>query len=452
MSANFVQLSGPGGRVQSLAPSSGIGTVIFNPASLKGTLPGGDLLYADRIRVRVVGQLTRNSTAGTVASPNWEALAQAFGQVRVYSQFLGEMVPKSLNSVPLIANHDSYFQNGFGFPTRARAQTSGSSGDVFPFEYEFEIPFRRGYLTRNTDSCPWMPFLEGGIIEIDMAPANALNTYGWTSTGTWTFEAVLDWFPDKQPLIHTPVQSRLYRVTTGGPEYLIKGVGAPQGLDGVVQGCRMPILSWLGAGKSNSNLSGTSKDNGFYAAFGGTGGILFGTNGLVRIDIPFREQVSIDSVTSIISSFLAETKPIRMRNNIPAGQTNGFAQTDLAGWPYALDPALTSVEQSLVNDALDFWPMVWPGPYDKMSDFQKLNGDVSFTATLSSPGGVVLNLFRTDEICAFNEAKVMDLMERMGFPHTSRGGAYNFAPKYAGAKRADDTTQWGLPLKIVKAA
>jgi len=451
MSGNFTQISGPGGRVQSLAPGGSTGTWIFNPASLKGTLPGGDYLYADRVRFRIVGQLTRNATVGTVPSPNWEALAQAFGQVRVYSQFLGEMVSKPANSVPILANHDSYFNNAFGANTRARGQFSATSGVVKAFEYEFAVDFKRGYLTRETDSCPWMPFLEGGIIELDLAPQTALNTYGWTMTGTWTCEAVIDWFPDKQPLIHAPVQSRLYRVITSGPEYLIKGIGAPNGLDGVVQGARLAILSWLGAGSSAGNYSGSSKDNGFYAAFGGTGGILFGTNGVTRLDVPFREQVSVDSVTSWISSFLAETRPTRFRNNIPDGQNTATAQTDMAGWPFAMDPALTVGQQSLVNDALDFWPLVWTGHYDKISDMQKVDGDLSFTVTLTTPGSVVLNLFRTDEVCGFTAAKVMDLMDRMGLPHVARGGAFNFVPKYAGGVRADDTTQWGLPLKIVRA-
>ncbi len=445
MSANFTQISGPGGRVQTLVPGSGAKTFIWNPSSLKGTLPGGDFIYAERLRVRTTGTLTRVG-AGTVASPNWEALAQAFGQVRVYSQFLGEIINKSLNSVPIIANHDMYFTNGFAPSTRMREQFSGSSGDEIDVEFEFAIDFKRSYLDRATDTCPWLPFLEGGIIEIDLAASNALAAYGWTMTGNWTQEIVCDWFPDRQAIIHTPVQSRLYKVISSGPEYLIKGIGAPNGMDGVVQGARLAILSWLGAGTSSSS---TAKDNGFYAAFG-SGGILFGTNGVTRLDVPFREQVSIDSVTSWLASFLAETAPTRYRNNIPVGQVSGISQNDMAGWPYALDPALTAGVQSLVQDSLDFWPFVWVGPYDKISDMQKLNGDISFTVTLTTPGSVVLNLFRSDEICSFSGAKVMDLMDRMGMPHVDRGGAWGYTPKLAAGKRADDSTEWGLPLKLVK--
>lgn len=447
MSANFQQVSGPGGRVQTLVPSTGPQTFIWNPASLKGTLPGGDFLYADRIRVRVTGNLTNVTTAAQV-TPNWQILAQTLGQVRVYSQFLGEMVPKALNSVPLIANHDSFFTNGFGPPTRARGQTSGTSGGSRPIEYEFAIDLKRGYLTRPTDSCPWLPFFEGGIIEIDLAPQSALEAYGWRMTGNWTMEVVIDWFPDKQALIHAAVQSRLYRVITSGPEYLIRGVGSPNGLDGIVQGSRLAILSWLGGG-DGSGIGGTGHDNGFYSAFA-TGGILFATNGITRLDVPFRSQVSIDAVSAWIGSFLAESCPIRHRNQIPdPNQLSNALQNDLAGWPFAMNPSLSQTSQSYVNDALDFWPLTWVGPNDKIADLQKVDGDLSFTATLSSPPAAILHLFRTDEVCAFTAAKAMDLMERMGLPHKARGGKYIYVPKYAGGKGADDSTQFGLPLKII---
>lgn len=447
MSANFVQVSGPGGRVQTLVPGSSAQTYIFNPASLKGTLPGGDFIYADRLRFRIRGNLTKTASADS-ATPNWEQLAQAFGQVRVYSQFLGEMVNKSLTSVPLLANHDSWFHNGFSPPTRARGQVSGSSGDVIAVEYEFEVPFRRGYLTRQTDSCPWLPFLEGGIIELDLQASNALSAFGWTMSGNWICDLVIDWYPDKQALIHAPVQSRLYKVITSGPEYLIRGVGSPNGLDGVVQGARLAILSWLGSGDSASE---GGHDSGFYQAFAG-GGILFGTNGVTRLDVPFRDQVSIDAVSAWVGSFLADSKAVRHRANMPFGQFSSVGQNDLADWPYAMNPFLTFASQDLVNDALNFFPLVFPGHYDKISDFQKVDGDLSFTATLSTPPSAILNLFRTDEVCGFSAAKVMDLMDRMGLVHQSRGGRYAYIPKYADGKRADDTTNWGMPLKVVLAA
>jgi hypothetical protein len=447
MSANFVQISGPSGRYPSFAASPNIQTFLFNPASLKGTLPGGDFMYLDRLRFRLTGFLTRKTGGTTFQNiPNWEAIAQCWGGVRVYSQFLGELVNKSINTVPIIANHDGFLHGGFAPITRARSQVSGSSGDVKAVEFEFEIAFRRKYLLRDTDSCPWLPFLEGGIIEIDLQPSNAAANYGWDMTGNWTAECVADWFPDRQPLIHTPIQPRLYRVVTVGPEYVLKGVGAPFGLDGVVQGARLAALSWLGKGKSNS---GGAFDNGFYNTFGG-GGILFGTNNLTRLDVPFRDQVSIDAVSAWLGSFLADTQAVRHFNDL---QYNPNLQNDMAGWPYAMDPAISPATVSLINDALDFWPLVWPGKYDKISDMQKVDGDLSFTATLGTPpGGPVLHLFRTDEVCGWTPAKVLDLMDRMGLPHVSRGGQYDFGPKYAGAKKADDSTQWGMPIKVFRAA
>lgn len=448
MSANFTQVSGPGGRTQTFTPGAATQTYIWNPSSLKGQLDGGDFIYAKRLKFRTVGQVTTLTNASTIVPPGWQILAQAFGQVRVFSQFLGEVCPKTLNSVPLLANHDSYFVNGFKPITRKRGQSTVTATSTNQAtEYIFEVPFERDYLMRGFDSCPWQPFFEGGIFEVDLAQSTALGPWNVNQNGNWAQTCTIDWYTDRQAQIHSPIQSRLYRVTTTGPEYVLKSVGSPQGLDGVMPGARLAVLSWLMAGKT-SGASGS--DNGFYAAFGGGGLTGLGTNGLTRLDIPWRSQVSVDDVNAWFESFLSDVGPIRQFFNIgtePQGN-------DLSQWPFVMAPSLStgSTFQSLISDIADFFPLIWPGFNDKISDFQKVNGDLSFTATLTTPpGSNILHLFRTDEVCGFTMAKVMDLMDRMGLSHVQRGGAYDVVPKYAGAKRADPTTFWGFPLKIVKA-
>lgn len=450
MSANFVQVSSQAGRTQALAVGSTFQSFQFLPTGLKGQLPGGDYIYASRIRVRVTGTL--HKTGAPIAPPNWQQLAQAFGQVRVYSPFLGEIVNKSHNSVPLLANHDQFFYNGFRPAVRKRPLIANIGTDADQaVEYEFEIPFERDDGVRSTDFCPWLPLLEGGIIEFDLAPSTAFNNYSASlaMTGNWTAEVVIDWFADKQALIHAPVANRLYKVTSQGPEYVLRAVGAPSGMDGVVQGCRLSKLSWLSKGDS---ASASFHDNGFYQAFAAGGGILFGTTGINRLDVPFRDQQSVNAVSAWIGSFLADTAPTRFRAVSNAAGTPDI-DNDMSGWPYVMDGSRTANTTSYIQDALDFWPLVWNGRDAKIADMQKVDGDLTFSADLTTPPGApVTHLFRTEEICAFTEAKAMDLMERMGLPHKARGGQFVYVPKYGGAKRADDTTQWGMPLKIVRAA
>lgn len=449
MSANFTQVSGPGGRVQTLVPQTSVQTFLWNPSSLKGQLDGGDFVYAKRIKLRTTGFITNTNGTGP-ASLNWEQIQQTLGNVRVFSQFLGEMVPKNLNSVPLLANHDQYFVNGFKPFTRKRPQSNATTGVIQPIELITEIPFEREYLERSTDSCPWMPFLEGGQIECDLSGTAALlAAYGWTASGNWTQSCTIDWYCDKQALIHSPVQSRLYKVTSPGPEFVLRVVGAPNGLDGVTAGARLAVLSMLFSG--DSATSG-KHDNGFYAAFGG-GGFLPGTAGINRLDIPFRSQVSVDDVNAWIESFISDVGPTRYKiNAVEAAVT----QDDLADWPFCMGNAVAAsgwfTTNSLINNGLNFWPIVWPGHYDKISDMQKVNGDLSFSMSFGgTPPGNVLNLFRSDEICGFTPTKVYDIMERMGLRHVDQGGQYAVVPKYAGAKRADLSTIWGFPLKIVRA-
>jgi hypothetical protein len=387
------------------------------------------------------------NTAGLVPSLNWQQMQQSFGQVRVYSQFLGELIPKTVNSVPLLVNHDAYFTNGFRPYTRKRPQTSVTTAVVVPVELVFSIDFERDYLIRPQDSCPWLPFLEGGQIEVDLAPNTSLTGYGWTPSGNWTQTCTIDWYTDKQALIHAPVQSRLYKVTSPGPEYTLRVVGAPNGLDGVSSGSRLAILSWLQRGLGNNTTGLNPRDNGFYAAFGGGGNQGLGTNGLNRLDVPFRSQVSIDDVNAWFESFISDVGPTRFKSNMNVETT----ANDMADWPNVMDPAqATSI--NLISDQADFFPLIWPGHLDKISDFQKVNGDLSFSASFGgTPPSNVLNLFRTDEVCGFTPQKIYDIMDRMGLPHVDKGGAFAVVPKYEGAKKADVTTVWGFPLKIIKA-
>jgi len=447
MSANFTQVSGPGGRSQTLVPAAATQTYLWNPSSLKGQLDGGDYIYAKRVKLRTTGFIT-NTTGTGPSSLNIEQIQQALGKVRVFSQFLGEMVNKSSTTVALLTNHDMYFVNGFRPYTRKRPTSAVTTAVVVPVEIITEIPFEREYLERSTDSCPWLPFLEGGQIEVDLSPNTSLLTYGWTPTGNWIQTCTVDWYCDKQALIHCPVQSRLYQVTTQGPEFVIRVVGSPNGLDGVTAGSRLAVLSWLFKGSSQTDAI---YDSGFYAQFGG-GGILPGTAGINRLDVPFRSQVSIDDVNAWVESFLSDVGPTRYHPNI----VTEASSNDLADWPYVMDPVEAALNynatspRSLINDALNFMPLVWPGHYDKISDMQKVNGDLSFSCSFGgTPPSNVLNLFRTDEICGFTPQKIYDIMERMGLRHVDQGGSFNVVPKYAGAKKADVTTVWGFPLKIV---
>jgi hypothetical protein len=262
---------------------------------------------------------------------------------------------------------------------------------------------------------------------------------------------VLDWFTDKQSIVHAPACSRVYLTTTQGPEYTLKNVGGAKGYDGVVAGCRLAVMSWLSSGLSNIGNPG-GHDNGFYAAFAAGGGILFGTNGLNRMDLPWRMQKSINAVSAWIGAFLADEGPIRFRANLSAGAT--VTDNDMANWPYTMDPSNTDGQQSLINDALDFFPIVWPDarPFGKIADMQKVNGDLVFSADLTTPPGApVTHMFRTDELLAFSRTKVLDIMDRMGQSHADRGGAWRYIVKYGDPKVANQSTQWGMPLKIVAA-
>ena len=454
MSSNFVQLSGSGqgGRTLTLVPSTSVQTYTFIPSSLFGKI-GNDFIYADRIRVRIKGFLNLIAGGTFVPIPNREQLVQALGAVRVYSQVLGEIFPKNITTAPILQNHDNWFTNGYKPRVVDQVRTSVSTtGGPQTVIIDLVIPFERKYLERSVDPTFWMPFLEQGIVEIDLSPSSALAALGWTMTGNWTATAVLDYHHDSQALIHVPAQPRLYRINSGGPEFQLLNVGSPQGLDGVVTGSRLAVLSWLGSG-SGQQIGSNFFDNGFYAGTPTGSGLNFGLNGLSRLEVPWRDQRSVDDVTAWIASFLADTQRVRQLPQIdPAAPLN--IQADCTEFPFNQDPSVAPVGDPLLGRNLNFWPLIWPAAMgEKIADMQQVDGTLSFTASFSGTPitGPVLNYFRSDEYCQFTQAKVRDLMMRMGLPHKADGGQYDVVPKYSGAKKSSLVTAGYLPLKIVQA-
>jgi hypothetical protein len=353
MGSNFIQLSGSGqgGRSQTLVPSSSVQTFTFIPSSLFGKI-GNDFIYADRIRVRVVGQLTLNSAGTVTRIPNREQLAQALGAVRVYSQVLGEIYPKNITFAPMLINHDGWFANRYKPRVPDPVQTATSLTTATQNVYiDLEIPFAIDYLERDVDACPWMPFMEQGIVEIDLQPSTTFSaSLGWTMTGNWTATAVMDYHHDSQALIHVPNQFRLYRINSGGPEFQLLNVGAPQGLDGVTSGSRLGVLSWLLKGATPGS---SFYDNGFYAGTPSGSGINFGTNALTRLEIPWRDQRSVDDVSAWISAFFADAARTRA---LPQLDTAFNAiQYDVTDFPFNVNLSdVLSPSDPLIASNLNF--------------------------------------------------------------------------------------------------
>ena len=456
MNGNFVQVSGSGqgGRQQTLAPGTTTQTFFFTPQSLPGKI-GNDYIYADRVRLRVRGFIT--STVIGAVQPTDEVLAKALGAVRVYSPILGELVPKSLTTAPILNNHDAWFANAFKprMPALAR-QTAISTTTQIPIEIEVEIPFCTDYLERPEDTAPWISMLEQGEIALDLRPSTSLSAYGWLMTGTWTATCVLDYLHDSKALIHVPNQFRTYRVNTPGPEYIMLNVGAPQGLDGIVSGSRLGVLSWLATGYGPT-VDGAlqDEDNGYYDVLAPSGGLNFSINAINRIDIPWRDQRSIDEVTAFCAAFYADVMRVRRLGQIDGGIGAGGVQYDNADFPFNQDDALAATSlggDPILSPNLNFFPLIWPyGRGSKISDMMQVDGSLSLTASFGNPDDLsIVNLFRTHEFCQFTQVKTREIMARMGLGHKLDGGDYDVVPAYHDQKRSSERTAAYLPMQIVK--
>jgi hypothetical protein len=490
MNGNRWQLQGPGGYTPQLTAGPSPETFFFNLRGLPAKL-GNDYLYADSIRARVFGPIHLTSTIpstspvsrrGSTMAPNRQQLANVVRQIRVYSPLLGELYPRRATYGTFLINHDNWFDRRFrrNIPESARQMLSQGQGaeTLVQAFVDLEIPFERDYGVSPDDFTPLMSLLEGGQLEIDLAPTNCLTgtNYGaalgsnpWVLDGTsnaWSCRASIHYHHDSQLFIHVPTQKRMYEQTLSAPSMELQNVGAPQGLDGVISGSRIAVMSMLGVGPTVTVVESDVQvdPNKFYTNAAAGSGVNFAEQGLSRLDIPWRDQRSVIDVQSWIQDFMTDIKRVPLQQQWGANEAltieaeNGLILSDLSGFPYDEDivaqfnslPSAPAVGDPLLNPHLGFWPIIWPSAEgSKVADMQMVDGTLQHSMDFATPPSSRAYRFRTDEVTMFTPDKMMDIMDALQVPHVNRGGQNVYIPKYDGSRMGSQRVAAFLPQKIV---
>jgi len=475
MNGNVFQLKGPGGYTPALTASAFPQTFFFDFKGLPAQI-GNDFIYADRIRFRVSGPIHLVNDPGvghTQLMPNRQQLANIVRQIRVYSPVLGEICPRKASYGTFLINHDERFNKRFkrDVPEQIRVPAGANETEIGVF-VDFEICFERDYMISSDDTTPLATMFEGGQLEIDLAPSNAIPNsvanVAWTmGTGAnaWTCRASIEYHHDSQLFIHVPTQARLYEQVLSAPSFELQNVGAPQGLDKVMSGSRLAIMSWLGAGAlSLDEVPFLIDPCQFYTNAPAGSGVNFAQQGLQRIDIPWRDQRSIIDVQAFLHSFYSDIKRSSIVQQVNASTIAtdewiaGLTNCDLSGFPNMEDILAGGAGglmagDPLLNPALTLWPMIWPGSeQSKIADMQMVDGTLPFSADFGTSPSSRPYRWRTDEVCQWSPNGILDLMDDIKRPHVSRGGAYALVPKYDGARMSSDRVAAFLPQKVVLAS
>ncbi len=481
MNGNRYQLQGPGGYTPSLTATTGPGTFFFNLRGLP-TKAGNDYLYADCIRVRVWGpiHLLADQSGGAEGirslMPNQQQAANIVRQCRVFAPLLGELFPRRATYGTFLVNHDRWLARRFRrtVPEQVRNAVA-TAASVATMYVDIEFPFDRDYGISPDDFTPLMALLEGGQLEVDLAPTTALtgtglNTNGaagavanpWvlgTGANAWQARASIHYHHDSQLFLHVPTQFRLYEQVLSAPSFELQNVGAAQGLDGVISGARLAAMSWLGAGYGIGEAGGAPiiDANQFYTNAPVGSGVNFAQQGLQRMDVPWRDQRSVIDVQSWIHDFMLDIKRVALQQQVDAGTVltqewaNGLTVCDQSGFPFDEDVNFgTALGDPLLTPALGMWPLVWPGAEGaKIADMMMVDGTLQFNADFATSPSSRAHRFRTDEVTMFTPTKIQDLMDALQVPHVDRGGAYVNLPKYDTSRLGSARTAAFLPQKIV---
>lgn len=295
-----------------------------------------------------------------------EGLWQVLQSLEVTCPILGSLFAQQNTRGAVLGNVIQRL--GFGYnSTPSQNLTGAGGGNTFDFELYYRLPFAQDFLANPMDTAPWVGFLEGGYINVNVAPTTAIATAmtGATITSV-TARLALCLQPENEARIHTPVHYREHLTPATSSRVTITDMGSPDGLQGIDQSLGVGIAALL-------MLTGPD-----------TVGFAAGTtaNNITDFNIPWRDQPQIYNPELPYLSLIDSMGTARR-------QTGGaIAAVSDMGWPYLIGSAVptgvAAATQFNNANALVF-PLIAPGKDQYTSKLQTVAGskdiNFGFTAT-----------------------------------------------------------------------
>ncbi|MBV9471547.1 MAG: hypothetical protein JO206_01175 [Solirubrobacterales bacterium] len=401
-SPGIIQLASSGNRAPTLTPSSNVQSLVFTLSNLIASHRG---LYRYAKRICVEAAYTITGGGGNVL--NHDAIGQIMDSFRLYSPVLGELFPQPRTRGADVANFDAWLGSGYRPVQPARAQIASAGSTDYTGRFVWSLPFAMNVFDRPDDFCPWIGFLEGGILECRLGANNVLNSASASAVlkgVAFTFSAWIEYYSSPDAVIHTPKVHDLHEWNTAGTQIKIQAIDSANGLKGLDPTvCRLAALGLYG---NDVN-------------FGGNGVADLST--LTRLAMPWRDQESVDATEAYIYSFLEQ---VGHRTGYIVGGGASSALHDGGSWPFTMAAAPNG---SLQIAALGFMPIVMPSQMQQISKLQKVAGDLTLdTGWSANPSGT--HRLRSVTPRKFDQAFVQELQARMGKPVTD---GFRAIPKLA---------------------
>jgi hypothetical protein len=369
-SSRYFEIMPQQGRTPTVTPGTGATQIQFLLNSIPTQKDSKFWYYVRKARLKLKCTVTL-PTDSTFVGLTPEARYRALSSLEVTTPILGTLFATQNTRGTVLGNVIGPISQGYN--TKPYSNLLGAGGNTtVNFEVVYDIPFAQEFLANPMDSAPWAGLLEGGYINVNIAPSTvfAATLAGAVLTSV-TASVSLAMQPEPEPRVHTPVQYREHIMPGGSTRFTVTDMGSPDGLQGIDQSMGVGIAGLAMLLSPTSNLvgldGGTTADN------------------ITQFNIPWRDQNEILDPEIPIFELLDLMNGAR---RTPGGALS--ALSDMA-WPYILStavPAGNAVSTSFQNTGLMIYPLVMPGAGLFTSKAQTVAGakeiNMQFTNTPSA--------------------------------------------------------------------
>lgn len=358
------ELSGSQGKNPTITPGAGPTSVKWQMQNMPTGKQGKFWYYLTAIVVAFAVTVHQTNTEGVAQMEN-DILYRLLTSLQVYTPILGPLYQHSNTRGTVLGNLIQFA--GFGYSTVGSVPAVPVATASYVRNIYFRVPFAHENLKKPHEFSPWGGFLEGGFVEILIAPITGLADFSTTSTFTSaTVRCWCEFIPAPEAIIHVPFNWREHTNIATGSRITIPDIGSPDGLQGIDQsrGCGVMNL-WALMNITALDLGGnTTADN------------------IASFDIQWRDQIRLESPDSYVMAQLA------MMGNSRRTSWNGTGTpdvTDRHGFPNFDELTPANGATALNSAQALIFPFVGAGRDLETSKLQTIAGAKDINISYVSP-------------------------------------------------------------------
>jgi len=358
------ELSGPQGKAVTLTPNASSQSIKWQMTNMPTGKQGKFWYYLASIVVALAVTVTQTSGDG-VAQIEADILYRLLTSMQVYTPLLGPLYQHSNTRGTVMGNLIQFA--GFGYNGVGEVPAIPVTTATYVRNIYFRIPFAHEFMKKPHEMSPWGGFLEGGFVEILVAPSTTPASFSALAAFTSvTARCWCEFIPAPEAIIHVPFNWREHSNIAAGSRITIPDIGSPDGLQGIDQsrGCGVVNL-WNLMNITSLDLGGnTTADN------------------ITSFDVQWRDQIRLESPDSYVMALLA------MMGNTRRTIWNGTGTpdvTDRHGFPNLNELTAANAATALNSAQALIYPFVGAGRDLETSKLQTIAGAKDINISYGSP-------------------------------------------------------------------